>query len=159
MSAELVGRACDDYARYVVFPALWSDPSSPHVSQRDGAVEKLLTRLDEFLVFLETVKLESDKSVTLVPQLVEHANKLQEVFATIDKLAATVGRLSQQVGQLEERTNVLAIQAQQQLQQQQQQQQQQQGKSSWWQSLLIPQQPPQPQQPVASPAVVAQKKQ
>ena len=105
---ELLGKACEEYAQYLLFPQLWTDGGSQYVVQREAAIEKILARLDEFAAFAQTVKLESAKSRTLLPALVENAKKLQYVYDLIDALVAFVARMSQNVSLLEERTNQVA---------------------------------------------------
>ncbi|KAH3756807.1 hypothetical protein Pelo_11395 [Pelomyxa schiedti] len=108
-SHGMLDKACEDFSKFVVFNELWSDPSSHYVVQREANFDKILTRLDEFQSFAQSLRQESLKtSGTLIPALTEQAKRLQEVYAFIDSLVVQVAKMQQTVTQLEERANLLS---------------------------------------------------
>jgi len=90
---------CADYSQFFQFPSFSNQPNAIK-----EIIEQMLTQIDEFTGTLESVRLNTETTSSLVASLVDNSKQLQQMFSLIDSLEQYVAVLNQVLDQLEERT-------------------------------------------------------
>jgi len=90
---------CNNYAGYIQFPNL----NKQQVNRSKETVEHMLTQVDELTALMDSIRMNTETTQTLIPSLMAHTKQLEKTFQLLDALDQFMNSLNQNLDSLEEK--------------------------------------------------------